>query len=493
MHVGQIQNFESSFPENQIKLNTQKARSNDQLIVSLFHLSHDYFGIQPTLIVQIKNPVTSNKFAFIRVMIDSGSSTNLITRHLAINLNLPSEPTELIMNSAGAKTSNSIESKVSLELLPLMCSSLEYLTRTGELPNFLDKEKDFSRTATEIIEQKRISSPYVLKLSAITMKQIGMPLPSLNFQPEKFPHLKNLKIAEKFNDLPRPFDLLIGEPFALRLLQGTLYTNQISQPSAIKTPLGIAICGSKTNLATENVICDHFHFNLLGTNDFDTKIKNSFLPENKISFTNCKSQVFCQTFLAEIPEIWQKVWDLSNLGITDIEKSSKEKEIDLEVVNTMEKISIYDKEKMRWSTKLLWKDPSFEGRKLDDGLHKALAIMKSVEKNIPNDKHQIVIDAYNDFLPNMAEIVPQNLENRSDHPTYIIPSRPVLKLDRDTTKARIIINASAVSKSNNMTLNKLLHTGPNLLPQVPALIMKFRHKKFVFTIDVTKMFQQVQL
>ena len=39
----------------------------------------------------------------------------------------------------------------------------------------------------------------------------------------------------------------------------------------------------------------------------------------------------------------------------------------------------------------------------------------------------------------------------------------------------------------------MIITGPNLLPTVPAVVMRFRHKRYIFTLDIRKHFLQVEL
>ena len=118
----------------------------------------------------------------------------------------------------------------------------------------------------------------------------------------------------------------------------------------------------------------------------------------------------------------------------------------------------------------------------------------STERKIPLAQQQLVNEAYDEFLSTgIAEVVPQHLECRTDHPTFVLPSRPVLRLSAEKTKCRIIINASVKAKDDTRTLNKMLITGPNLLPTVPAVVMRFRHKKYIFTLDIRKHFLQVEL
>ena len=56
-------------------------------------------------------------------------------------------------------------------------------------------------------------------------------------------------------------------------------------------------------------------------------------------------------------------------------------------------------------------------------------------------------------------------------PESYLPHRGVVKLDRDTTKLRIVHDASAKSVGG---LNDVLEKGPNLLPLLWGILLRFR-------------------
>lgn len=58
-------------------------------------------------------------------------------------------------------------------------------------------------------------------------------------------------------------------------------------------------------------------------------------------------------------------------------------------------------------------------------------------------------------------------------------------------KLRTVYNGSA--KVHGVSLNDLLYSGPNLIPELFDLIARWRRYKFVFVVDIEKMFRQILL
>ena len=395
-------------------------------------------GIQPTLLANIYNIRNTKNSLTVRILLDPGSNISFVLRSVARKLSLSGQDSIVTLNVASGQRVVTKEKQVQFRLGPIDNA-------------FIHKEK----------------------FVATTLKKVGNSLPKILFDPVSFDHLKQLRFSEKFPSLTeRNIDVLLGEPYALRLL-GELIKGKIFEPSAVLTPFGPALCGAEVEVGQADVLLvdDQGRFVV-------DEVAPPFVKDDEKTI-----------------EIWQKMYDLSNIGISVADNADdKVKEADLEAVERMRKVSIYDAERQKWSTKLLFKDISTESRCLPDGYGKSKAIMLATERKIPHDQQQLVNEAYGEFLVNgLAEVVPAELEGRSDHPTYILPSRPVLRLTHEKTKCRIIINASARSSHTDLTLNKLLLTGPNLLPNVPAVILRFRHRKFIFTLDIQKHFLQVEL
>ncbi len=75
---------------------------------------------------------------------------------------------------------------------------------------------------------------------------------------------------------------------------------------------------------------------------------------------------------------------------------------------------------------------------------------------------------------------------------YYLPVHGVFKNSSTTTKIRPVFDASAKS-STGVSLNDLLHTGPNLYPLLSDILLRFRLHQIGYSADISKMFREVLL
>ena len=69
---------------------------------------------------------------------------------------------------------------------------------------------------------------------------------------------------------------------------------------------------------------------------------------------------------------------------------------------------------------------------------------------------------------------------------HYLPHRAVVRLDRDTTKVRVVYDAS--SKMFGPSLNDCLHVGPSLNPYLFDILLRFRVHDIALTADAEKAF-----
>ena len=73
---------------------------------------------------------------------------------------------------------------------------------------------------------------------------------------------------------------------------------------------------------------------------------------------------------------------------------------------------------------------------------------------------------------------------------YFLPHSAVIKLDRVTTKIRVVFDASA-KNSEGQSLNDQLLEGPKLQLDIVELLIRMRLKKIDILADVAKMFYSI--
>ena len=72
---------------------------------------------------------------------------------------------------------------------------------------------------------------------------------------------------------------------------------------------------------------------------------------------------------------------------------------------------------------------------------------------------------------------------------HYIPHHPVIRLDKATTKLRVVYDASA--RSNGLSLNECLFAGPTFGLNIVDIILRFRLHKIALVGDIEKAFLMV--
>ena len=89
------------------------------------------------------------------------------------------------------------------------------------------------------------------------------------------------------------------------------------------------------------------------------------------------------------------------------------------------------------------------------------------------------------------EIIEPTNENVSPGKCHYILHHPVIREDKNTSKVRIVFDASA--KSDGPSLNKCLYKDPQLTPLVFDILIRFRSFAIALTSDIEKAFLQINI
>ena len=69
---------------------------------------------------------------------------------------------------------------------------------------------------------------------------------------------------------------------------------------------------------------------------------------------------------------------------------------------------------------------------------------------------------------------------------HYLPHRAVIKEQRETTKIRVVFDASC--GINGPSLNECLYSGPNMLGKIFDILLRFRLNRIAFTADIKQAF-----
>ena len=167
-----------------------------------------YHGLCGTALCQVMNPVTGRK-APIRILLDSGANMTMIDKHVARSIGLTGQKVLYRINVAGGGV--------------------------------------VSHKETEVVFQLVNSNGHATPpLVGMTTEAVGNPFQPVDFNPKKYPHLKDLVLADKFpNPNERSIELLLAEPYySMFQKEGTRVSENPALPMAQETALGWVLRGA---------------------------------------------------------------------------------------------------------------------------------------------------------------------------------------------------------------------------------------------------------
>ncbi|XP_024885610.1 uncharacterized protein LOC112463433 [Temnothorax curvispinosus] len=125
----------------------------------------------------------------------------------------------------------------------------------------------------------------------------------------------------------------------------------------------------------------------------------------------------------------------------------------------------------------------------------AVRMLQSMERKTDNDPelHKLYSEFMQEYedLGHMARVLPAAEELDEAQRCYL-PHHGVLKKTNDTVKIRVVFNGSARLGSGD-SLNSHLLTGPNLLPALTDVLLRWRRHRYVIIADIQKMYRQISM
>ncbi|KAL1446606.1 hypothetical protein WDU94_015601 [Cyamophila willieti] len=178
------------------------------------------------------------------------------------------------------------------------------------------------------------------------------------------------------------------------------------------------------------------------------------------------------------------LWDLETLGIKENATITDD---DL-ALQKFESAIRY--ENNRYYVDFPWKDGCKEDVQSNFGL--AIGRLRSLVKRHAKDG---VLDACKTNFDEQLKlgILERVDSSPNDTNCHYLPYHAVIRTDRETTKVRMVMDASARQDRNKPSLNQLLHRGPVLLENLCSLLIRFRTHKIGIIGDLEKAFLNIGL
>lgn len=180
------------------------------------------------------------------------------------------------------------------------------------------------------------------------------------------------------------------------------------------------------------------------------------------------------------------LWTLEGMGILD--SAIKEDDEENKFTEEYQKSSITRKPDGRYVGKLTWKP-----NKVNMKNHQVLAEGRLASQLRKLRKTpELLRDYHNEIMQFKKEGFIQEMDPNYDGTRIFLPHHPVVKPERTTTKIRPVFDASAKTKYSP-SLNDCLDPGPNLTPDILAVLLRFQLHRIAWIADVKKAFFQIEL
>ncbi|XP_029174695.1 uncharacterized protein LOC114943271 [Nylanderia fulva] len=131
-------------------------------------------------------------------------------------------------------------------------------------------------------------------------------------------------------------------------------------------------------------------------------------------------------------------------------------------------------------------------RDLGDSRVAALKSLERLERRFRTDPS--LATEYTAFLTeyanlgHMTKIKPTEFPAQA--PAYYIPHRAVIREHSNTTRLRVVFNASC-NTATSKSLNSALHVGAKLQTDLVAVVLQWRQPRFALSADIAKMYRQI--
>ena len=302
-------------------------------------------------------------------------------------------------------------------------------------------------------------------IEAICVPEISKPLRNQNFDfaTTAEPELKTLKIADYGSgNQDMCIEMLIGVDYYYSFFKAG-NVKQFKTITAIESIFGWVLCGSIEN-STKELETSSYH--------------NTTYLLRVNCFSEMKREFEKQTEKHDAKKLFNEM------------KLNSEADEENEVLKTFkENISLNEGE-TRYTVPLPEK-PHHEllPDNYNISMSRLLSLKRKLEAN-PDllNEYDEIIESY--LQEGIIEHAPNEIIDTGK--VHYLAHRAVVKEDRETTKVRIVFDASSKT-GNNPSLNDCLYSGPCMLPKIPSILSRFRMGKVGLVADIKQAFLNVEV
>ena len=330
------------------------------------------------------------------------------------------------------------------------------------------KPKDITSEVVTLMLKSKDGNTFTIKANIV-------PKISGNIQRTPIPLKNQFEVQRKYrlaDSLPRQVEsssigVLIGSDYYHDIISSE--TVQIQDGLyVVRSKFGWIICGRTTgneqdSMENSMLVMTYSQSNILPDTHHLIKIEDSLQVQPDIS----------------------DLWKLEAIGIKPYEEKRADEEVMRHFQSTVMRKD--DRYQVAWP----WRK---EEVVLPENYELCFGRLKSLYNRLKENSE--LLQRYDAVIKDQLQKgVIETLVNESAQGTRIhyIPHHAIITPEKDTTKVRIVYDASAKTKKSNLSLNECLHRGPVILEDLCGLLMRFRTKKIGIVADIEKAFLQVAL
>lgn len=290
-------------------------------------------------------------------------------------------------------------------------------------------------------------------LQLLVVDTITERLPMALVNTSKMRHLSGLPLADDTWYIPGEIEIILGAQLFPHLLLGGRVspvsedsTSAIPAPPALETTLGYVIMGRLPTLSARQDAA--WSFGPITNDELNNNLKRFWeleeLPDKQLNS----------------PEDFQ----CEELYRTSISRDSDGKYL----------VALPFK-----------RDPAILGNSFTVAKRRLMSLEKKFRLN--PDLRKAYNDVIKDYIDKgyLSELTEPAIQDG-----YIIPHHAVIRLDKTTTKTRVVLDASAKTDTD-VSLNDCLHIGPNLQADLFTLLINFRLFEIAISADIQQMYLRI--
>ena len=352
----------------------------------------------------------TSETASVRILLDTGSQRTYITNPLKSKLNLAPVKSE-----------------------------------TLHLNTFGDER--YTKQQCDVVQLRLQGSQGEIEISALCFPKICSAV-SAKVNIDNYEHLQGLQLADTSiaETSQQNIDVLIGSDYYFDVVSGDVIRDN-NGTVAMTSLFGWILSGltsveeSREKFVSTNLILERPE--LLTMSPFDIHSKND-----------------------ELSNALQKFWDTELLGVREDTPTSQLN--DGEFLKNIH----FDENEERYEVCL----PRKEGFVPASNKYE-MCVMRLRQLHSRLKKNKELLRDYDNVIKDQVksdiiEAVPENDDDQAA--THFLPHHGVIRSDRETTKLRVVFDGSAKSDKSTASINECLEKGPNLVPHLFDIVVKFR-------------------